>query len=199
MKIVPFSILLAASAVLACTAHAQTPSDPPVSSGSASYPPVVVPQADPGWSGNPVMPCCDMTEARGVRSFDQGVAALEANDFARAEEIFADILRYNRNDATVRFYLGVAKMNLDKWDEAKRYLKIAARKLRKLPDPKGHLGVAYAKLGDTAGAYAQRAALVKMSKACKDRCRLSPYIMDGIQMIDEALAETPMAKPATQG
>jgi Flp pilus assembly protein TadD len=132
-----------------------------------------------------------LTETRSARSFAYGVAALEANDFTRAEEIFAETLRYNQNNASVRFYLGVVKMNLGKWDEAKRYLKTAARKLRKLPDPKGHLGVTYAKLGDIAGANAQRARLVKMAEACKGTCKLSPYIMDGIQMIDEALAEAP--------
>lgn len=191
MKTGTLSILLAAGATLAFAANAQTPdvslnpalSEPPTSFSSAP--------ADPGWSGDPWMPCCDLTDKRRARSLGHGVAALEANDFARAEEIFAGILRYNQNNDAIRFYLGVAKMNLGKWDEAKRYLKIAARELRKLPDPKSHLGVTYAKLGDTAGAYAQRARLVKMAEACKGKCELSPYIIDGIQMIDEALTETP--------
>lgn len=190
MRMVTFSILLAAGAAFACPANAQTPpADPPASSGYSSTPPSASPQA-PDWSGDPQIPCCDLTDIRRARSLGHGVAALEVNDFARAEEIFTDVLRHNRNNAGVRFYLGVAKMNLGKWDEAKRYLKPAARELRKLPDPKSHLGVTYAKLGDTAGAYAQRARLVQMAEACKGACELSPYILDGIQMIDEALAET---------
>jgi predicted Zn-dependent protease len=95
--------------------------------------------------------------------------------------------------------MGVAKMNLGKWDEAKRYLRTAARELRKLPDPKSHLGVTYAKLGDIDGANAQRARLVKMAEACKGTCELSPYITSGIEMIDEALAEPPAPEAAAQG
>ena len=55
--------------------------------------------------------------------------------------------------------MGVTKVKLEKWDEAKRYLKTPARDLRKLPDPKGYLGVTLAKLGDMKGALAQRASL----------------------------------------
>jgi tetratricopeptide (TPR) repeat protein len=190
MRTTSLPILLAASAAFAFAAHAQeAPAfmniDPPTP-GAESNPGL---QPGGGWQGDPVMPCCDLTDIRRERSLGDGVAALEASDFARAEEILARNLRYNKNNDAVRFYLGVAKMNLGKWDEAKRNLKIAARELRKLPDPKGHLGVTYAKLGDIAGANAQRARLVKMAEACKGDCKLSPYITSGIQMIDEALAE----------
>lgn len=187
MRTTSLSILLAAGAALAFAAHAQEapgfslpePSTPGADSG----------RQEAGWQGDLVMPCCDVTVTRGARSLGHGVAALEASDFTQAEEIFTRIMRYNRNDTAVRFYMGVAKMNLGKWDEAERYLKTAARKWRELPDPKSHLGVTYAKLGDIAGANAQRARLVKMAEACKGDCKLSPYIVDGIQMIDEALAE----------
>jgi Flp pilus assembly protein TadD len=138
-----------------------------------------------------MIPCCDATDTRAPRTLGQGIAALEDNDFARAEEIFARVLRYNGNNVTARFYMGVAKMNLGKWDEATRYLRGPARELRKLPDPKTHLGVTYAKLGDASGARTQRAHLVKMAEACGGACELSPYIIKGIQMIDDALAETP--------
>jgi Flp pilus assembly protein TadD len=187
MRPIAVSVFLAASAALAFSANAQSPpTAPPVDNS----PPAITTQPnEPGWAGDPVLPCCDLTDTRRARSFGHGVAALEASDFALAEEIFARILQYNRSDTAVRFHMGIAKMNLGKWDEAKKYLKTAARKWRELPDPKGHLGVAYAKLGDVAGAYAQRARLVRMAEACKGTCKLSPYIMDGIRMIDEALAQ----------
>jgi tetratricopeptide (TPR) repeat protein len=152
-------------------------------------------RSDPGtdwdsWRGDP-------GPAIFPNSFEAGVAALEANDFARAEEIFNEGLRYYGSNPRFRFFMGVAKMNLGKWDEARRYLRTAARELRRLPDPKGHLGVTYAKLGDIDAANAQRARLVKMAEACKGTCKLSPYITSGIQMIDEALAEAPT--PAGHG
>jgi len=187
MRTTSLPILLAASAAFAFAAHAQEA--PAFMNTDPSTPGANSPRQEADWQGDPVMPCCDLTDIRRERSLEDGVAALEASDFARAEEIFARVLRYNKNNDAIRFYLGVAKMNLGKWDEAKRNLKIAARELRKLPDPKGHLGVTYAKLGDIAGANAQRARLVKMAEACKGDCKLSPYITSGIQMIDEALAE----------
>jgi tetratricopeptide (TPR) repeat protein len=110
-------------------------------------------------------------------------------DFARAEAIFNEGLRYYGDNPRYRFFMGVTKMNLGKWEEARKYLRTAARELRKLPDPKGHLGVTYVKLGDTEAAIAQRARLVEMAEACKGTCKLSPYIMSSIAMIDEALAD----------
>ncbi len=185
MRVVTLSILLGAGAALTSPAHAQdapaympsTPytwseqqrSDPPGGSWTESW------RGEPGliWASNPI---------------PAGVAALEANNFTQAEEIFAETLRYNSNNVTARFYLGVTKMKLEKWDEAKRYLKTPARELRKLPDPKIHLGVTYAKLGDRAGALAQRASLVKMAEACQGMCKYSSSIAEGIQVIDKALA-----------
>ncbi len=125
--------------------------------------------------------------------FQDGVAALQAKNFTVAEGIFADVLLHDQNNADANFYMGVAKMSLGKWDEAKKYLEIAVKKNPKSPDPKSRLGVTYAKLGDTAGANAQRADLVKMDKDCKATCRYAQYILDGIVMIDQALAQPPAA------
>ena len=188
MKPVTLSILLASGAALVGAANAQ---EAPTYVPSAPFTASEQTRSDPPWGGWSDSWRGDPSSLTTSNSFEAGVAALEANDFTRAEEIFAKSLRYNGNDLTIRFYMGVAKMELGKWDEAKRYLRSPARELRKLPDPKSHLGVTYAKLGDTAAANAQRAKLVKMAEACKGTCKLSPYIMDGIQMIDEALAQTP--------
>jgi tetratricopeptide (TPR) repeat protein len=189
MRTATLSVLLAAGAALAGAAYAQeAPSAPPAYEPTTPF----SAQSDagpPNWDGDAwrrdpglMMP---------PRPLEAGVAALEANDFTRAEKIFNEGLRYYGSNPRYRFFMGVAKMNLGKWEEARRYLRTAARELRKLPDPKGHLGVTYAKLGDIESANAQRARLVEMAEACKGTCKLSPYIASGIQMIDEALAETP--------
>ena len=188
MRTVALSMLLAASAAFAGAANAQEAPAPPAYEPSAPFS-AGNSGADPGAVDNWHWESIGGVTYRNPVS--AGVAALEANDFAKAEEIFSNSLRYYRSDPTFRFYMGVAKMNLGKWDEARRYLRTAARELRKLPDPKGHLGVTYAKLGDIDAANAQRASLVKMAEACKGTCKLSPYIVSGIQMIDEALAEGP--------
>lgn len=183
MRLVTLSVLLMAGTVFAGAANAQTdyvPTTPFTSSEQQ--------RSDPPGGGT-YFGSGDPGPALVTDSFHFGVAALEANDFAKAEQLFARDLRYNSGNPASRFYMGVTKMKLEKWDEAKRYLKTPARVLRKAPEPKGHLGVTYAKLGDIDGAKAQRAALVKMANACNGTCESSSNIADGIKMIDEALGD----------
>lgn len=184
MRKVTLSVLLVIGAALAGAASAQdAPSVPPVANSS---PPQIfsLPPA-PVWDGDAWrhVPGPEITGA-----MESGIRALMDSDYVRAEKLFATVLRGKPNNADANLYAGVAKMNLGKWEDARAHLELAASKIPKHPDPKSRLGVTYAKLGNTDGAYAQRAALVKMADACRAGCRLSPYILDGIEMIDEALA-----------
>jgi tetratricopeptide (TPR) repeat protein len=196
MKSLTLSVLLAAGAALASAGYAQeAPSAPPAYVPTTPF----TAQSDSGpphWGGDPWRG--EPSQAM-PRSFEAGVAALEANDFVKAEAIFNETLRYYGSNPRFRFFMGVTKMNLGKWEEARRYLRTPARELRRLPDPKSYLGVTYVKLGDFDAAHAQRASLVKMAEACKGTCELSPYIASGIQMIDEALAESSPRAPSAQG
>jgi len=174
MRTAKFSILLAAGAMLALSAHAQVPTS--------------------------LKPLTDDQRNLAANNTDNhrlldGVSALQAKNFTVAEAVFGEMLQHDQSNADANFYMGVAKMSLGKWDEAKKYLEVAVKKSPKNPDPKSRLGVTYAKLGDTAGANAQRADLVKMDKDCKGTCRYSQFILDGIVMIDQALAQPP-APPA---
>ena len=92
-----------------------------------------------------------------------GVEALQAKNFVVAETVF----------------------------EARRYLEIAVKGDPKNPDPKSRLAVTLIKLGEMDAAMDQRAALVKMSEACKGQCRLADYISGGIAMIDSARPPSP--------
>jgi TolA-binding protein len=190
MRTITLSILLAAAAALASAANAQEASIAPPAAADPSYggdysPPTDAPPSL--WSDN-------VSNSR--YGIQYGVIALKDQDFTGAETIFANFLKYKQNNADANFYMGVAKMNLGKWDDAKQYLEIAVSRKPQHPDPKSRLGVTYAKLGDAAAANALRADLVKMNDDCKDACRLSPYIKGGIQMIDEALAQTQTPKRA---
>jgi TolA-binding protein len=122
-----------------------------------------------------------------AKRYQDGVDALQARNFVVAEGIFEDFLRGNPNHPDANFMLGVTKMSMEKWEEAKKYLEIAVRKNAKAPDPKSRLGVTLAKLGDLNGAMEQRAALEKMDKDCKGKCRNAQWIANGIAMIDAAL------------
>jgi TolA-binding protein len=183
MRMGTLSGLLPAAAIFAAPAFAQeapsAPQAPPLPptpfTSNASGP------QNPGWSS-----WADKNlDIPAGRNISIGFRALENRDFARAEQVFADIVQPDQRNARANFYLGATRMSLGKWQDAKQNLEIAANEISRHPDPKSRLGVTYAMLGDTAGANAQRAELVKMANACK----LSPYIKDGLQKIDAALAE----------
>ncbi len=192
MKTITLSVLFGAGLVFANAAQAQDA--PPTYVPSVPYT-----YSEQQRSGSPNVSGAWMDNWHGDPSLvfgsssllGAGVAALQANDFTKAEEIFAKSLLFDKNDVTARFYMGVTKVKLEKWEEAKRFLRTPARDLRKVPDPKGYLGLTYAKLGDTKAALAQRASLVKMAEACQGVCKHSSYIANGIQMIDEALVLAP--------
>jgi TolA-binding protein len=122
------------------------------------------------------------------RRLEGAASALQSKNFTVAEGLLEDILRTNPTNPDANFYMGVAKMGLEKWDDAKKYLEVAVKKNPKEPDPKSRLAVTLIKLGDVDGAKAQREALVKLSDKCKGKCRNAEWITNGIAMVDTALA-----------
>jgi len=185
MRTVTLSILLAAGALVALPAAAQEGgAPPPVASNDIVPPPATVPI--PEWDGDAWR---HSNNGFGdVNPIDAGLAALHLGKFTRAEASFTKVLKRDPENAEANLFMGVARMNLGKWEDAKNNLEIARDMLPTHPDPKSRLGVTYSKLGDTAGAYAQRAELVRMAEACGDTCKLSSFITNGIAMIDAALA-----------
>lgn len=123
--------------------------------------------------------------------YQTGLKALEAGNFQVAEGIFEDVLRENPNHPDANLRLGAVKMSLGKWEDAKKYLEIAARKDPRSPDPKSRLAVTLIKLGDIPGAMEQRAALDKMDKSCRGKCRNAEWIARGIAMVDAAMPPKP--------
>lgn len=186
MRTVTLSILLAAGALIALPAAAKEAGVPPpvAANETTTMPPLTATMQVPNWDG-------DAWRHGGfehVKPIDDGLAALHLGKYAKAEASFAKVLRRDAGNADANLFMGVARMNLGKWEDAKTNLEIARDKLPTHPDPKSRLGVTHAKLGDTAGANAQRAELVGMAETCSDKCRLSSFITNGIAMIDAALA-----------
>lgn len=183
MRTVALSVLLSVAALLVFPAAAQETATPSLSI-PATLPPLSATMQEPGWSGD------TWRDPGGVdlRPIDEGLFALKRGKYVTAETAFAKVLRRDADNANANLFMGVARMNLGKWEAAKANLEIARDRLPAHPDPKSRLGVTYAKLGDTAGAYAQRAALVAMAESCNAGCKLAPFISSGIAMIDAALS-----------
>lgn len=180
MQQIALSTLFILASVFAGAASAQDMPSVPAS----AVPIIHSAPAEPGWSGDRSGDPGAVYTPEIERAFD----ALAKKDLVRAEGGFANAVRRNPRDVAANLYLGATRMDLGKWADAKKHLEYAATKLPRHPDPKSRLGVTYARLGDTAGAYKQRAALVSLADACNGTCRMAPFIAEGIEMIDEALA-----------
>jgi hypothetical protein len=117
-----------------------------------------------------------------------GVEALENKLYPVAEKIFGDLLLRDPTTLDANFLMGLSKIGLEKWAEAKAFLEIAVKQEPKRPEPKTRLGLMYIKLGDPAAAVRQRAELANLDKDCKKVCADSFWIADGLASLDQALA-----------
>jgi TolA-binding protein len=125
-----------------------------------------------------------------------GVEALQRQDFAGAETIFTKLAGENPTTNDAHYLLGIAKLSLQKWAEAKQVLEIAVKKEAMRPEPKARLGVACLRLNDAAGAIKQREELAGMAAKCKD-CPDAQRIAENLALLDRAIAaQTPAAPPA---
>jgi len=189
-----FSVLIALGALIAAPAMAQDTGSAPATTDAMPY---IAPPSnsapDSGWNID------DWRTQTGptVSPLERGVRALKSGNFQRAETSLIKALKSNSDDGLINFYMGVAQMGLGKWDAARSHLEIAYREDMTHPDPASRLGVAYARLGNTDGAQAQRTALLAMADACNGMCKLAPFILSGIRMIDEALVDAATPRPAS--
>lgn len=114
--------------------------------------------------------------------------ALAAQDFATAEAKAGQLVRRNPTTLDAQFLMGLAKIGLGQWDEARSYLQTAIQKEPKRPEPKTRLGLAYARLNDLDAAKRQRADLATLDASCKNTCSDAVWIAEGIAALDQAIA-----------
>ncbi len=120
--------------------------------------------------------------------YNDGVRALQAQDYNSAQTAFRDVLTADSSNAAANFMMGITRLGLGDVEGSRVYLVAATTNDKKLPDPKGRLGWVEAKLGNLEGAQKQRADLVKLQKRCKDKCAEAGAINASIALIDQALA-----------
>jgi hypothetical protein len=119
----------------------------------------------------------------------QGIAALQAKDFAGAETAFAEILQRNPSATGASFLLGLSQIGQEKWDAAKVSLERAVIDEPKRPEPKTRLGLTYVMLKDSDNARVQRDALATLDAQCMESCKDAVWIKDGLTALDQALAQ----------
>lgn len=118
----------------------------------------------------------------------QGLAALQGKDFAAAEAAFSEVLRRKPSAVGASFMLGLSKIGLEKWEEAKVALERAVVEEPDRPEPKTRLGLTHIMLQNPEGARQQRDALVMLDVDCGGTCKDALWIKDGIVALDQALA-----------
>jgi len=85
---------------------------------------------------------CDDSEKRLVELSNQGVEALESDDFARAADLFQKAAKLRPNDADVQYYLGVIALHNEDANRALQHLALSAKADPRRPDV--HLSLARA-------------------------------------------------------
>ena len=118
----------------------------------------------------------------------QGLTALQGKDFAAAEAAFSELLRRKPSAVGANFMLGLAKIGLEKWEDAKVALERAVDDEPDRPEPKTRLGLTHIMLQNAEGARQQRDALLMLDVDCKGSCKDAAWIKDGIVALDQALA-----------
>ncbi|HVY89400.1 MAG TPA: tetratricopeptide repeat protein [Hyphomonadaceae bacterium] len=122
--------------------------------------------------------------------YDEGVHALDAQNFQVAESNFKAALTENPRDVFSLMMLGILEVARNDYPDAKKHFELAAKIRPKAPDPVGRLGWVLAKMGDKQGAKHQRALLTDMNQSCKRlHCLNADAIANGILMIDSVLTD----------
>lgn len=133
-----------------------------------------------------------------------GLSALQAQDFALAEQNFTKLLSFDPTTSDANYLMGLSQIGLKKWTEAKQYLQLAVAAEPKRPEPKLRLGIAALMTGDIDTAVAQRTELADLSAKCGG-CGDAQKITDNIATLDKVIAAakkaampaaTPAAAPA---
>ncbi len=116
------------------------------------------------------------------------VTALQARDYASAEAKLAELFDRGGVPTDSHFLMGLAKIGLEKWGEAKPFLENAVAYEPARPEPRTRLGLALVMLNQPDQARAQREALIQLDIACNKTCADQTWITDGIRTLDQALA-----------
>lgn len=142
-------------------------------------------------------------EENAMRALDKprkaGLEALQAQNFTQAETSFTELLSKNPTTSDANYLMGLAKMGLKKWAEARTYLEKAIVAEPKRPEPKARLAVTYIMINEMDAAAKQRADLTALASQCTGGCTDGKRIADNIGIVDKVLASIEPKPAATPG
>lgn len=126
-----------------------------------------------------------------AESYREGVSALEAGDYKTAERKLAEVLETAPNNPEANYYMGLAKIGLDKTKASIRFFEKAIAARADFTEARERLALAQIELGDRAPAQAQLDALKKQAAHCETAACGAAYadrLGQAIARIEAALA-----------
>lgn len=150
--------------------------------------------AAPNTGGSTSMPA---PKADPAVAYREGVAALEAKDYRKAEQKFAEVLRAAPRNPEANYYMGVAKVGRGQAKASVRYFERAVKERSNFTEARERLALVQIELGDAAAARAQLDALKAQAEACHDADCGGAYA----ERLSQAIArvEAALETPATAG
>ena len=122
-----------------------------------------------------------------VQDYQEGVSYLRDSNFKKAERSFSRVIKGTRRNANANYYMGVAKVGLEKHKSATRYFKAAVKYDPNLIEARSGLGAAYANSGKVEKSQKVLADLETMAAECNG-CANASRISTAIQTVKTALA-----------
>ena len=113
-------------------------------------------------AGLALLPACDDSEKRFVAASNQAVAALEHEDYTRAEKFLGEALQLRPTDADTLYYMGALQLKRDKAKEAAEFLQRAVTAEPTFADAWLNLAKARFELKDQKGTQDAVQALLKL-------------------------------------
>ena len=118
-----------------------------------------------------------------VVKYQEGVAALNANDNRTAEKAFRKVVSVNKKHAKSHYYLGVSLFEQEKYKKAKRPFEKALKYDQDLVSAHGYLGLVFQNTDKPEKAEKHRVQLIELRAACGD-CKNKAKIDKALQQIE---------------
>ncbi len=149
-----------------------------------------------GGGGGGMEPSASAPAYDAAVEYRKGITAMEGKDYKGALKAFRNVLSVSPNDANTNYLAGLASAGNGDDKQAANYFQKAVRYNANLIPARRQLGLTRAKMGDKAGATAQRDWLQGKLTACGEGCANGDEIKAAIADIETALAGTPAAQAA---
>jgi TolA-binding protein len=123
--------------------------------------------------------------------YQDGIEALQRNDFRGAEKAFGDVLEDSngKKNSGANYLMAMAKINLDDKNGARKYLRYAVKYDEAFPEALGWLAIVENELGDAKASKKQIDALNKLNASCGGNCDKAPSIAAALAQIQQAFGD----------